>query len=100
VGQEDGAAEVIVYHQTDSGEAIRQQGFQDGVGNYLTENIYSGVWVSDRPLDAEGAVGRDLLVVEVPDSELEPFEWLEEGKGYREFLVPADVLNRYPIEDP
>jgi hypothetical protein len=25
-------------------------------------------------------------------------EWVEEGKGYREALVPAAVANRYPVE--
>ena len=55
---------MIVYHQTDHGEAICQHGFRDGVGHYLTETVDSGVWVSDRRLDAnEGTVGCDLLKI-------------------------------------
>ena len=26
---------------------------------------------------------------------MKEFEWVEEGKGYREFLVPADIVNQY-----
>jgi hypothetical protein len=27
---------------------------------------------------------------------VEEYEWVEEGKTYREFLIPAEVVNRYP----
>jgi hypothetical protein len=61
----------------------------------MTAREWSGVWVSDRPLDAnEGAEGEVLLAIDgLGEHEVEPFEWIEEGKEYREFLVPADVLN-------
>ena len=28
-----------------------------------------------------------------PPSALDPYEWVEAGKGYREWLVPADLVN-------
>jgi hypothetical protein len=31
--------------------------------------------------------------VELPEEELVWYEWLEEGKPYREFLISAEVLN-------
>jgi hypothetical protein len=50
-----------------------------------------------RPLDVnEGAEGEDLLVVEMPENVVEEYEWVEEGKTYREFLIPAKIVNRYP----
>jgi hypothetical protein len=52
---------------------------------------------TDIPLDInEGAHGDDLFEIEVFESDLAEFEWIEEFKGYREFLVPASILNRYP----
>jgi len=27
------------------------------------------------------------------EARVTPFEWIEEGKGYREFLVPAVIVN-------
>jgi hypothetical protein len=48
------------------------------------------------PVDVnEGAAGDTLLAV---DFRLEPgalaeCEWIEEGKGYREWLLPAHVIN-------
>jgi hypothetical protein len=89
---------MLVYHRTYSPEAIVESGFRDGKRSYLTSSTHRGVWVADRALDVnEGAMGDVILVVDVPADVLEPFEWAEEGKPYREFLVPADVLNRYPI---
>jgi hypothetical protein len=41
----------------------------------------------------EGAQGDVLLAVEVPAAVVEFYEWIEEGKTYREFLVPAALVN-------
>jgi hypothetical protein len=65
---------------------------------YLTAHEWEGVWVSNVPLDSnEGAEGDVLLLIRLDPSEVElaDFEWVEEGKTYREWLVPAAVLNRY-----
>ena len=52
--------------------------------------------VSDVRLDLnEGALGDTLLSLEVREEVLLPFEWSEQRRPLREFLVPADVLNRY-----
>lgn len=84
------------FHRTTAAatEAILAHGFRDGRGRYMTNTEHEGVWLSDRPLDVhEGAEGDTLLAVEVPSDLVEPYEWIEEGKGYREFLVPAALLN-------
>lgn len=36
-----------------------------------------------------------LLGVEIPEDIAIPFEFVEDGKTYREFLVPAELVNRY-----
>jgi hypothetical protein len=88
--------QVIVFHRTSHLESILEGGFRDGEGTYLTANVYRGVWVSNKPLDEnEGAWGDYLLAMVIPEDVISDFEWVEEGKPYREFLVPADVLNRY-----
>jgi len=57
------------------------------------------VWFSDRPLDAnDGARGDGLLVVDIPEEVIVDYEWVEEGKGYREWLIPAEVVNRSVVE--
>jgi hypothetical protein len=92
---------VILYHRTnrESAESILYDGFKDGVGTYLTDRVWRGVWLSNIPLDEnEGARGEVLLAVhlQIPARELrEQYEWKEQGKGYREFLIPAEVLNRH-----
>lgn len=87
-----------LYHRTtkEAADAILQDGFKDGTGGYLTTNIYSGIWLSDVPLDEnEGACGDVLLqvTVEASEHELADYEWVEERKPYREWLVPASFLN-------
>lgn len=74
-------------------------GFRDGEGTYFTPEWWTGVWLSDTPLVGnEGAKGDDLIAVRIPQGVVEEFEWVNETSvgGYREFLVPAEVANRYP----
>ena len=74
------------------------RGFIDATGTYFTDQEFSGVWVSDVPLDAnEGACGDDLfeITLDVPEAAIADYEWVEEGKPYREWLMPAAVLNSH-----
>jgi hypothetical protein len=84
-----------VYHRTFHSAAILKEGFRDATGTYLTTNEFTGVWVSDCALDInEGADGDVLLTLNIPVDVFEQYEWIEEGKGYREALIPAAILNQ------
>jgi hypothetical protein len=87
---------LTVFHRTTRAIAIQiiRTGFSDTTARYLTDREWTGVWVSDRPLDySEGASGEALLQVEIAEDRLAGFEWVEPEKTYREWLVPAAVLN-------
>jgi hypothetical protein len=85
------------YHRTDAADAILAEGWRDMEGTYLTKHVYRGVWVSNTPLDVnEGAVGEAVLLIDVPDELFAEYEWVEEGKGCRESLIPAALLNELP----
>jgi hypothetical protein len=87
---------MLCYHRTPASEEILRNGFRDGDGTYLTGQMHRGVWLSDRPLDvSEGAKGNDLLCMDIPEDVLVDSEWVEEGKPYREFLLPASLVNSY-----
>ena len=52
----------------DAAAKILQGGFRDITGRYLTDREWSGVWVSDRPLDnSEGASGEALLQITIAE---------------------------------
>jgi hypothetical protein len=62
----------------------------------MTGQEFAGVWLSHVPLDfGEGAKGTTLLriVTTRTEGDLSKFEWVEDGKPYREWLVPADLIN-------
>jgi len=89
---------LTIYHCTTeiAAQHILADGFRDNTGRYLTDRVWTGVWVSDRPLDNnEGASGETLLQIEIAEEVLTPYEWVEEGKPYREWLIPAEVLNGF-----
>jgi hypothetical protein len=86
-----------VYHRIDHADAILRDGFLDGHGHYLTDQVWRGVWVSANwPLDAnDGAEGDVVLELEIPESLFVEYEWVEAGKTCREALIPAATLNEY-----
>jgi hypothetical protein len=87
---------MLVYHRTDHSEAILRDGFRDGEDTYGTAHEYRGVWVSDEPLTwQEGAEGKAVLRLDIPETLFVEYEWVEEAKPYREALIPAAELNRY-----
>jgi hypothetical protein len=87
---------MILYHNTDfdTANAILRDGFQDGIGNYLTKNTYKGVWLADNKR-AIGPFGDTMLevIINLDPSKLKDYEWEEESKGFREYLIPAAVVN-------
>ncbi|MCA1691584.1 MAG: hypothetical protein LC733_05040 [Actinobacteria bacterium] len=53
-----------------------------------------GLAIVDAGTLADDVAGDAVIVVEVPEDGLADYEWIEKGKPYREWLVPAEVLNR------
>jgi len=87
---------MLVYHRTDHSVAIMREGFRDATGYYLTAQEFTGAWVSDSPLDEnEGADGDAVIKVDIPEALFVEHEWVEEGKVYREALIPAAELNKF-----
>lgn len=88
-----------VYHGTnlEAGERIEREGFRDATRGYHTTGQHTGVWVSDSPRVGDFGLGyKDAwFEIEISEQVIEPFEWVEEGKTYREWLVPAHVINTH-----
>jgi hypothetical protein len=67
----------------------------------MTNREWTGVWLSNRPLDINEGVGGDrVLVIDMPEQVAVEWEWVQPGLGYREFLVPAAAVNRYGASAP
>jgi hypothetical protein len=93
---------MILFHRTTNGNAaeILRAGFRDSQGHYLTSelHLHLGVWCSDVPLDEnEGACGDTLLRIslDLAEDEISTYEWIEEGIGYRSWLLPAGLANAH-----
>lgn len=86
------------FHRTTeaAATAIIRNGFKDARGKYMTATDHQGVWLSDTPLDSnEGAEGDVLIAVDIDPAIVEKHEWIEVGKPYREYLVPAKWLKSH-----
>ena len=77
-------------------EAILKEGFRDATVYYLTDQQHTGVWVSGEPFDGQYLDDANtLFAVEIPEDAISEFEWVEEAKTIREWLIPAALLNSY-----
>jgi hypothetical protein len=87
------------YHRTHNADAILPDGFRDKEDSYMLEDFtLRGVFLSDKPLDGnEGAWGDKLLEVTLPDEccDFSYYELVEEGKPYREWCIPAEIIKRH-----
>jgi hypothetical protein len=84
-----------VYHGTAYAKQILGGGFKDAEGTWGTGRSWRGVWLSAEPASGkEGAAGPVVLALEIPEGVLAEYEWVQDV-GYREFLVPAKVVNRF-----
>jgi hypothetical protein len=96
-----------LYHVTDraSADRILEQGFQDSEVIHDDRELQIGVWLADRCLAGEDDVGPRLgpvpdtaVSIDLPDDAVEPYERPDDDKPYREFCVPARIVNDHPIE--
>ena len=90
-------SQMILYHVTsrENAAAIKRDGFRNTDSGYISEREYRGVWLTDRP--RQDASRDTVIAIEIPlsEAELDQYKWKEEGKGHREWLVPAAVINKY-----
>lgn len=89
----------IFYHRTnsDNARAIMNSGFRNGSGYFLSNRIWTGVWLSSIPVDSEPGSEKDALLMvklDIDEPELSRWEWAAEGRSYREWLLPAAIINR------
>ena len=82
-----------LYHRTPHPEAILRDGFR-GRPEMKTK-LFRGVWFAERPLDAQDSIkGTTVFSVEIPEAEIASFE-VDRGHSYREWCIPADLVNRF-----
>jgi hypothetical protein len=89
----------IFYHRTNSDNAreIIDSGFRNSSGYFLSNRIWTGVWLSSIPIDSEAGVEDDALLMvklEMDEPQLSRWEWTAEGRSFREWLLPAAMINR------
>lgn len=97
-----------LYHTTspEQADTIKIHGFRDTEGSYgfMREDrspfYIRGVFLSDAPLGPNDGLASEssrVFIIEIPEQVIGPYELIEEGqgKGYREWCVPAEVVNKY-----
>ena len=89
--------EMKVYHATTLKNAanILTDGFKDSTGTYMTTEEWSGVWVSNRPMDG-GDLPYNLeawFEITIDEDLISGYEWGNDGSPHREWQVPATVIN-------
>ena len=93
------SGKIIFYHRTntDNARAIVDSGFKNSSGYFMNNRIWTGVWLSSIPVESEPGSADDALLLvklDIDGRELSRWEWSAEGGSYREWLLPANIINR------
>jgi hypothetical protein len=94
---------MTLYHCTRSARAqeVLGRGFCGVAGIYMSPKEGHGVWLLDQPLHAPafgGPAEADTLlrvVLNLSEEDITAYEWVEEGKPYRQWLLPASLVDAY-----
>ena len=89
---------MYLYHRTSAAgvKDILQDGFLDTTGYFLRGHAFRGVWFSDDPFTpGERTVGDTVLCLDIPEPIIAEYEWKDAWTPYREWLIPAALLNAY-----
>jgi hypothetical protein len=89
-----------LYHATtqENVNKILANGFRDAKGYYATSIWMKGVFLSNYPTDwNEGTKGDITITINIPLALIADCELITKGKPYRQWCVPADIVNRYPV---
>ena len=87
-----------LFHRTTAknAKAILAKGFTDATGSFGTTDRYTGVLLTSQPVDIHTI---DITLIEVEldldEDALAAYERREQGKSYREWLVPAVLVNAH-----
>ena len=87
-----------LYHRTTmtNAELILRDGFVDRRDRYTSDFGDQGVWFSDLPKVADECDADEAVVsidLDFRAKSLSSFEWTEDETAYKEWLIPADVVN-------
>jgi len=88
------------YHRTNrhAAEAIMQEGFRDVSETLETGSTARGTWFTNSLASGASvpvALGDVVVAVELPVDVAEQY-FHTEDQNYREYLIPAAILNSYP----
>jgi len=85
-----------LFHQTTAknAKAILAKGFTDATGSFGTRERYTGVLLKNQPV-AVNEIDITLIEVELDEDALATYERREKGRSYREWLVPAVLVNAH-----
>jgi hypothetical protein len=90
--------EMLVYHRTYRASKIVRDGFRDDTWTRPGLGRKRGVFISPDWLDEhEGVDGDDVLELDIDEALFAQHEWLAKDRTYREAMIPARELNRYPV---
>lgn len=99
---------MLLFHVTSqkTAQRIKQNGFKEhGDGWYglfdgktgKSKETY-GIFFADSILNSnDGILHEDpvVFIVDIPEAKISQYEWHEEKKGYREWCIPAEIVNKH-----
>jgi hypothetical protein len=87
---------ILLYHRTSTeiARTIIAEGFRDSAEFFENTRTWTGVWFSSSPHTADDGEVALRVRLDIEEQELASWEWTGEGRDYREWLIPANIVNQ------
>ena len=89
-----------LYHWTLNAKKISEGGFHNRAHRHPEDK--EGVWFTDQLLGPSDGIRKDMrvLVIDIPSKDIEQYEEINAGSGYRAFSIPDDIVNKCEMSWP
>ena len=91
---------MLLYHWTLNRTELKAKGFVSRQDRYSEGKL--GIWFTDQLVGEPEGIKPEIKMVtmEVPEEDIIQYEEINKGTGYRAFIIPASVANKYELKFP
>ena len=89
-----------LYHWTINRTKLKAKGFISRKDRHSEGTL--GIWFTDQLVGSPEDMKPEMRIVtvDIPEDDIIQYEEINQGSGYRAFVIPADVANQYELKYP
>ena len=91
---------MTLYHWKLNRTKLKAKGFISRKDRHSEGTL--GIWFTDQLVGTPEDMNPEMrmVTVDIPENDIVQYEEINQGAGYRAFVIPADIANQYELKYP